>query len=89
MCIYVQDKKFLWSNLWLGGLSTDDDTNTDNDANTDNDTNDDTRRPIHDCIGSSAISKWANNISKSGLQDTNSAIINVIILWYMYVHSKF
>ena len=54
MCIYVQDIKFLWSNLWTGGLSTDDDNN--------NDDNDDTRRTIHDCIGSSAISKWDNNV---------------------------
>ena len=55
MCIYVQDMKFLWLNLLLGGLSTDDandDTNDDNNA---------TRWTIHDCIGSSAISKWVNN----------------------------
>ena len=45
----------------LGGLSTDD-TNDNNDDNDDaNDDNDATRRTIHDCIGSSAISKWANN----------------------------
>ena len=31
MCIYVQDMKFLWLNLLLGGLSTDD-ANNDNDA---------------------------------------------------------
>ena len=36
MCIYVQDMKFLWSNLLLGGLSTDD-ANTNNDDNDDND----------------------------------------------------
>ena len=58
MCIYVQDIKFLWSNLWTGGLSTDDNNNDDN-AN--DDANDDTQRTIHDCIGSSAISKWAND----------------------------
>ena len=51
MCIYVQDMKFLWLNLLLGGLSTDD-TNDDNNT---------TQWTIHDCIGSSAISKWANN----------------------------
>ena len=34
---YVQDMKFLWSNLWLGGLSTDDD-------------NDDARRHIAEKI---------------------------------------
>ena len=28
MCIYVEDMKFLWSNLWLGGLSTDNDDDT-------------------------------------------------------------
>ena len=49
MCIYVEYMKFLWLNLWTGGLSTDD-----------NDANDDTRRTIRDCIGSSAFSKWAN-----------------------------
>ena len=52
MCIYVQDMKFLWLNLLLGGLSTDDA----------NDNNDATQWTIHDCIGSSAISKWANKI---------------------------
>ena len=56
---YVQDIKFLWSNLWTGGMSTDD---NDDDAN--NDTNDNTRRAIHDCIGSSAVSKWANQLWK-------------------------
>ena len=57
MCIYVQDMKFLWFNLLPWGLST-------NDANDDaNDNNDATRRTIHDCIGSSAISKWANKNS--------------------------
>ena len=54
MCIHVQDIKFLWSNLWTGGLSTDDD-----DDNANDDANDDTWWTIHDCIGSSAISKWA------------------------------
>ena len=48
---YVHDMKFLWLNLLLGGLSTDD-ANDDNNA---------TRWTIHDCIGSSAISKWAKN----------------------------
>ena len=46
MCMYVQDMKFLWSNLWLVGLSTDDDN--------DDDTNDTTQWPVHDYIGSSA-----------------------------------
>ena len=59
MCIYVQDIKFLWWNLWTGGLSTDDDAN-DNANDDDKDANDDTQWTIHDCIGSSAISKWAN-----------------------------
>ena len=54
MCIYVQNMKFLWSNLWTGGLSTDDDNNNDDD----NYTNDDTRRTIHDCIDSLA---WLPN----------------------------
>ena len=45
--MYVQDMKFLWSNLWLAGLSTDD-------TNDDNDTNDTTQLTIHDYIGSSA-----------------------------------
>ena len=31
MCIYVQDMKFLWLNLLLGGLSTDDDNDDTND----------------------------------------------------------
>ena len=35
MCIYAQDMKFLWSNLLLGGLSTDD-------ANDNDDNNNDT-----------------------------------------------
>ena len=52
MCIYAQDMKFLWSNLWLGWLSTDDETMQDN--------NDATRRTIHDCIGS--VGKWANKL---------------------------
>ena len=52
MCIYVQNMKFLWSNLWTGGLSTDDNNDDDNDAH------DDTRRTIHDCIGSLA---WLPN----------------------------
>ena len=52
MCMHVQDMKFLWSNLWLGGLSTDD-TNDDNANNNDN-TNDTTQLTIHDYIGSSA-----------------------------------
>ena len=29
MCMYVQDMKFLCSNLWLGELSTDNDANDD------------------------------------------------------------
>ena len=53
MCIYVQDIKFLWSNLWTGGLSTDDDDN--------DNANDDTWSTIHDCIGSSVISKSDKN----------------------------
>ena len=44
--MYVQDMKFLWSNLWMAGLSTDD-------ANND-DANDTTQLTIHDYIGSSA-----------------------------------
>ena len=31
MCIYVQDMKFLWSNLWVGGLSTDNTNDNNND----------------------------------------------------------
>ena len=42
---HVQNMKFLWSNLWTEGLSTDDD-------------NDDTQQTIHDCIGSLA---WLPN----------------------------
>ena len=42
MCIDVQDMKFLWSNLWLGGLSTDDN-------------DDDADKAIHDYIGTSAF----------------------------------
>ena len=49
MCIYVQNMKFLSSNLRTGGLSTD------NDAN---DANNDTWWTIHDCIGSLA---WLPN----------------------------
>ena len=55
MCIYVQNMKFLWSNLWMGGLSTDDDND---DNNNNNDANDDTWWTIHDCIGSLA---WLPN----------------------------
>ena len=58
MCIYAQDMKFLWLDLLLGGLSTDDTNDDNNDANDDNDA---TWQTIHDCIDSSAISKWANN----------------------------
>ena len=47
--MYVQDMKFLWSNMWLVGLSTDD-VNDDNN----NDANDTTQLTIHDYIGSSA-----------------------------------
>ena len=39
ICIYVQDVKFLWSNLWSGGPSAEDDI----------------RRKIHDCKGSFAF----------------------------------
>ena len=35
MRIYVQNMKFLLSNLWTGGLSTDDDNDNDNNANND------------------------------------------------------
>ena len=52
MYIYVQNMKFLWSNLWTGGLSTDDNNDDNNDAN------DNTRWTIHDCIGSLA---WLPN----------------------------
>ena len=45
--MYVQDMKILWSNLWLGGLSTDD-------ANDNDNANDTTQLTIHDYIGSSA-----------------------------------
>ena len=62
MHIYVQDMKFLPSNLLLGGLSTDDDNN-DND-----DDNNATRRTIHDYTGSSAISKWAKNDDTSSVE---------------------
>ena len=41
-------------NLLVGGLSTDDTNDDNDDANDDNDA---TRWTIHDCIGSSAISK--------------------------------
>ena len=47
MCICVQDMKILWSNLWLGELSTDDDAN-------DND-NDVTWRTLYDYTGSLAF----------------------------------
>ena len=50
MYIYVQDIKFLWLNLWTGGLSTENN-------NDDNNYNDATQQTIHDCIGSSVISK--------------------------------
>ena len=33
MCMYVQDMKFLWSNLWLGGLATNNDANTNDNTN--------------------------------------------------------
>ena len=46
MCMYVKDMKFLWSNLWLEGLSTDDTNN--------NDTNETTQQTIHDYVGSLA-----------------------------------
>ena len=31
MCVYLQDMKFLWLYLWLGGLSTNDNNANDND----------------------------------------------------------
>ena len=35
MCIYEQDTKYLWSHLWLGGLSTDEANTNDNGDNAD------------------------------------------------------
>ena len=49
LCTCVQDMKFLWLNLWSGGASTD------GDYNANDDDNDDTRRTIHDCMGSLAF----------------------------------
>ena len=63
--------KFLWSNLWTGGLSTDDD-----DDDNDNDANDDTLWTIHDCIGPSAISKWAKKINGN-----NGTVISLKLKW--------
>ena len=44
MCTSVQDIKFLGSNLWPEGTSTDDDNN----ANNTNNDDDDARRTIHE-----------------------------------------
>ena len=56
MCIYAQDMKFLWSNLWLGWLFTDYDNNTGWWwCHT---------QTIHNCIG--LFGKWANNLHRFG-----------------------
>ena len=43
MCKCMQDMKFLWSNLWKGGLSTDDKADDNND-------DENTQQVIHDCL---------------------------------------
>ena len=59
VCIYVQDIKFLWSNLWLRGLSTDNDNNDDDDDDDDTGHHMTDNYRLHRLF--SIYAKWANN----------------------------
>ena len=66
--VYVQDMKFLWSsNLWLGGLSTDDSVNNNND---------DYNAGRQHMMDSGIYAKWTKNYCSTD----RSAILFITIL---------